>query len=186
MLLKKSSQTATIIIMTVIIMSGSIGALAQDEEGTQEKTREESSAGKKTANFERLVKYIPLNEPIDQIEIPQYEEGLQVALLKAAVAWRVSDTKFRMEMLEIQVFENGEPVMTLTTPTARYNLKRRILASRSPSKIVHHGEPGFTSHGQGMVFDLNRRVGSLLKGAHLEISVPPSKSKSESNSAKSP
>ncbi len=131
---------------------------------------------KKADNFKKFAKYIPLNQPIDKIEIPQYDEGMQTALLKAEVAWRVSETKFRMEMLEIQVFKNSVLVMTLTAPQARYNVDRGILASSAPSKIVHHGKPGLTALGHGMVFDMNRRIGSLLNGTSMELSVARSKS----------
>ena len=73
---------------------------------------------------------------IDEVEIPQYKDGVQTALVKAKVMRRVGPMHFTMEMLEIHLYEKGERVMTLTTPRARYNAERGVLASREPCVIT--------------------------------------------------
>ena len=142
---------------------------------------------KKPTQFQKFAKYIPFNQPIDKIEIPQYDkQGVQIALMRADVAWRIGEGNLRMEMLEIQVFEEGVLAMTLTTPRARYDIDRRLLRSDAPTKMVRHGKPALTTQGRGLIFDLDSQVGSFLEGTTTRLSVSRSRSKSNPKPLKQP
>ncbi len=127
-------------------------------------------------SMQKLLTMVPLHAPIRKIRLPQFDkEGKQIALIKAAVARRVSESKFHLEELEIDLFADGVAVGVITTAQARFNMKSKILASDVRTTIERSvGKTKFRTEGTRLVFHVDKQIGSILRNSKTQLTLPKS------------
>ena len=149
------------LLMCTILASSSLRA--------QESVKEDSSK-----SIQKLLAMVPLHAPISEIRLPQFDkDGKQIALIKAAVARRVNDSKFHFENLEIELFRNSVKVGLITTAQARFDMKSRILASDVRTTIKRsEGRTTIQTQGTGLVFDVDQQIGSIIRDSETQLILP--------------
>ncbi len=120
----------------------------------------------------RLVSRIPLNVPIRNFRLPQYQtpetkdggadERTLVSLIEVGRLRRVSERQFTLEDVKIRLFEMGEEVRIITTPHARFHLHHQLLAGDHPVRVERPGADEPEATGRGFVYELKSKVWSLL------------------------
>lgn len=126
-----------------------------------------------------LASLLPLNVPIHDFRLPQYdEEGQLASIIEVDQLRRISDARFALRELRIRLFENGKEVRTITTPQARFYLKHRFLAGDHLVHVERPGESTPEATGRGFVYDLDTRTWGLLSEVTARLPLKQAQEKS--------
>ncbi len=137
--------------------------IAQDSKTEPEPEIGTTGKAKKAASQMRLMSLVPLNTPIHDFRLPQYDEKAQlVSLIEVRRLRRVSEKRFALEDVRIRLYENGEVARQITTPHARFHVAQQLLAGDHLVKVERPGESEPEATGRGFVYDMNSRIWSLL------------------------
>ena len=127
----------------------------------------------------RLASMVPLHVPMHDFRLPLYdaETGKPSSIVEARLLYRVSDTRFALQDLKILLFEDGTQTCEITTRSARFDLRHKLLSGGDRVQMVCQGDnPLDGTTGRGFVYDLDTQVFSLLREVNTKLTFKKSRS----------
>lgn len=129
-------------------------------------TPEEEAAAAEEAESNRMAALVPIGRIFEGVKIPNYSGDSLGSVVNANFMRRADDEHLEMEMLEIVVYNRGEPDSRILTDRAIYDMQEKTLRSTTPARIVHRQ---FEMTGDRMLFDSVTRVGHLSGNVKTRI-----------------
>jgi hypothetical protein len=127
---------------------------------------------------------IPANRPNRGVYIPSFSEGKASSTVEADVLTRIDDTRLKADVMTIRLYgESSADEVTVTMPSAIYNMTNQILRSDDRSK-VHRAD--FEIEGDSLVFDTNTSQGRMTGNVRMTINDAASLLKKPSPAAEKP
>lgn len=113
----------------------------------------------------RFASMVPLNTPIREFRLPQYDmEGKLTGIVTAEEMRKISESRFVLEGLKIVMYVEGEEVGEMVTARAHYDLKSKLLVGQGHVKLTMSQAQ---SEGEGFIYDVKtRRYAILREGSH--------------------
>lgn len=110
---------------------------------------------------------IPAQRPNLGVYIPSFSEGKASSIVEADVLTRIDDTRLKADSMTIHLFgESAKDEITVTMPSAIYNMTNQILRSDDRSKVTNID---FEIEGDALVFDTQSSQGRMIGNVRMTI-----------------
>lgn len=118
------------------------------------------------AGSNNLAALFPIGRVFEGVKIPSYSGDTLSSVVHADFMRRADDEHLEMEMLEIVVYNAGEPDSRILTDRAIYDMEAGILRSTTPARIF---QKQLEMRGDRMLFDSETRIGQLSGNVKTRI-----------------
>ncbi|MCB1078756.1 MAG: LPS export ABC transporter periplasmic protein LptC, partial [Verrucomicrobiae bacterium] len=122
------------------------------------KSSEEEPAPEEGGIPPELASLFPIGRVFQGVRIPSYSGDSLGSVIHSQFMKRADDEHLEMEMLEIVIYNAGEPDTRILTDRAIFDTVAKTLRSTTPAKIV---QSQFEMNGDRLIFDTNSRTGHL-------------------------
>lgn len=172
MLLPESVLHRLLICVAGILLTALPGFAADSKSDSKKKSKSSSdstapassSAGSGLSAFGSK---IPALRPNLGVYIPSFSEGKASSIVESEVLTRIDDTRLRAEIMTIHLFgDTPQENVTVTMPTAIYNMTSQIMRSDDRSKVTR---ADFEIEGDSLVFDTQSSQGRMTGNVRMVI-----------------
>jgi hypothetical protein len=110
---------------------------------------------------------IPAQRPNKGVVIPSFSEGKRSSLVEADVVTRIDETRLLAEKMTIYLY-GASPAenVTVTLPSATFNMDQQILRSSERSKV---SRADFDLEGDALIFDTTTSQGRMSGNVRMTI-----------------
>jgi hypothetical protein len=127
---------------------------------------------------------IPAQRPNRGVYIPSFSEGKSSSIVEADVLTRIDDTRLKAESMTIHLYgDTPADEVTVTMPTAIYNMTSQMMRSDDRSKV---SRADFEIEGDSLVFDTHSSQGRMTGNVRMTIHDASSLIKKPEQTAKPP